>query len=114
VWLSRKEGDMSRAATSSQYDVRTLMRVWSKAIPAPGTNGVDLRVDRFGNWMRWSEYGQTTPMGWEVDHIVARSEGGTDDIENLEPLHWKTNRQKGDRTVGQFERSLGSISIARP
>lgn len=107
-----KVKEISTTAKSTQYDEWTLTRIWFKAPVAPGTNDGDIRVDRFGNRMRWSEYGQTTAMGWEVDHIVARSEGGSDDIENLEPLHWKANRQKGDRTVGQFEQSLGSGLIA--
>ncbi|KUG25132.1 hypothetical protein ASZ90_005048 [hydrocarbon metagenome] len=34
--------------------------------------------------------------GWEIDHIIPLSLGGTDDIANLQPLHWENNRKKSD------------------
>lgn len=47
--------------------------------------------------MRFSEYGNTdSEYGWEIDHILPVVLGGTDDLDTLQPLHWKNNRLKGD------------------
>jgi len=34
--------------------------------------------------------------GWEVDHSHPRSQGGTDNMSNLNALCWKCNSDKGD------------------
>jgi hypothetical protein len=90
---------MSNSAISTQYDNWTLTRIWLKSEVVPDTNGVDVRFDRYGNIMRWSQYGKTTEHGWEVDHIVPDSWGGSPDITNLQPLHWQANRKKGDHHI---------------
>jgi 5-methylcytosine-specific restriction endonuclease McrA len=87
---------LNTTATSTQYDEHTLFRIWLKSKEVPGTNGVDVRLDRYGNLMRFSQYGKTTEHGWEVDHRVPDSWGGPSDLSNLQPLHWQANRQKSD------------------
>jgi 5-methylcytosine-specific restriction endonuclease McrA len=41
-------------------------------------------------------YGTETEYGWEIDHIRPVSDGGADDLENLQPLQWENNRYKSD------------------
>ncbi len=49
------------------------------------------------NLMQWNLYGVTDSLyGWEIDHVVPKSIGGSDDLNNLQPLQWQNNRHKGD------------------
>jgi 5-methylcytosine-specific restriction endonuclease McrA len=57
------------------------------------------RKDTFGGWMKYTDYGKTTSYGWEVDHIIPVSRGGSDDLYNLQPLQWRNNRLKSDKIV---------------
>jgi hypothetical protein len=56
-----------------------------------------IRHDCYGNQIRRSAHGNRDhPMGWEIDHIFPQSLGGSDDLTNLQPLHWRANVAKSD------------------
>lgn len=44
--------------------------------------------------IRKSEYNTDSPYAWNIDHICPISEGGTDSIKNLIPVHKETNKEK--------------------
>ena len=46
------------------------------------------------------------PRHLEVDHVIARSKGGTNHLENLQLLCGHCNRVKGDRGMGFLKRKL--------
>ena len=71
--------------------------VWRKAQVVAGYDSNEYRKDPCGAWIRIQSYGTFTgEYGCEIDHEKPVSKGGTDDLSNLQPLHWKNNRGKGD------------------
>ena len=70
--------------------------VWGRGKQISGRNSDEWRKDDFGNLLQFSAYGDTrSPYGWQIDHIVPVARGGTDDILNLRPLHWRKNASLG-------------------
>jgi hypothetical protein len=84
----------STRTDGSKFDRVTIDAVWGRATPERGY--VTFRKDKCGASMQRRRYGQTGDWGWEIDHIKPVSLGGTDDLRNLQPLHWRNNRHKGD------------------
>jgi hypothetical protein len=78
----------------SLFDKETIEAVWLKAKPEGHYAG--FRKDVCGASMHVSEYGTDNQWGWEIDHIQPVSRGGTDDVENLQPMHWENNLHKAD------------------
>lgn len=70
--------------------------VWLKATPIASVDKNTNRKDICGKEIRLLEYGRQTPYGWEIDHKKPVAKGGGDELENLQPLYWETNREKTD------------------
>ena len=85
--------------TESSYEDAELSEIWRKASAVEGYDPSKYRKDAAGAWIKYSEYGNRgskTNFGWEVDHIVPKSKGGSDNMSNLRPLQWANNAAKGD------------------
>ena len=68
--------------------------VWKKA---QSTDDPNVCFDICGQEIHFNKYGDTkSDYGWEIDHIKPIAKGGGDELDNLQPLYWKTNRLKGD------------------
>ena len=78
------------------FNERTILAVWEKGTVEPGYGPETWRQDQFGNVIRFEHYGNRNSVaGWEIDHIVRVSDGGTDSLVNLRPIHWKANVRRG-------------------
>ena len=85
----------STNASGKPFDAETIEAVWNKA--EVDSKHAPLRIDAFGSLM-WKEAYRNinSKLGWEIDHIKPVSEGGGDELENLQALQWENNRRKGD------------------
>ncbi len=60
-----------------------------------------------GKKLAWSNYGNPNGRGgWEVDHSIPLSKGGTDHLNNLVPACIPCNREKGNLTGRQYRESI--------
>lgn len=82
---------------NESFGSNAVSAVWVKAPIVPGYDSAKYRKDKCGAWMEFGAYGNTaSDYGWEIDHDKPVAKGGTDDLSNLQPLHWKNNRGKSD------------------
>lgn len=71
--------------------------VWKKGKVVFGLNSDTWRDDKCGKRIKRKEHGnRDSSYGWEIDHIDPVSNGGDDNNDNLQPLHWENNLDKGD------------------
>ena len=78
-------------ATKSEIE-----KAWNNAKKIPGKDPEKYRQDPYGNIICKTSYGKDIPMGWEVDHIIPKSKGGSDSTRNLQALSTSLNRSKGN------------------
>ena len=73
-----------------------VQKIWEGARIEAGYDPEIWRKDFAGAWIRREEFGKNGDFGWVIDHIKPKSLGGTDDLTNLQPLHWRNNICKSD------------------
>ena len=72
--------------------------VWQKANVLTDENPDMYRMDICGSVICFQDYGNTySKLGWEIDHIRPISKNGCDKLNNLQPLQWQNNRNKGNK-----------------
>ena len=74
------------------FDDLTTNEVWKKAKPYKRFELY--KRDRLGSLMFFDDLGIESENGWVISIIKSKEIGGTLDIKNLEPLHWKNYLNK--------------------
>ena len=74
-----------------------LDQIWEKGGVIRGKDPDLYRSDKFGNTMYKHSYGKTSVMGWNVDHSKPQVLGGTDHLNNLQPMNSRANSSKNDK-----------------
>lgn len=92
-----KLGEMKEIAMNfSEFFYRRT--VWNKASTVPGYDPNFVRRDDLGYIIQWEDYGdRSSRYGWEFDHIVPASRGGSDLLFNIRPLNWMANVTRGNK-----------------
>jgi hypothetical protein len=93
------ERHFGTSIAGTAFDGNAVQAVWEKAVVVPGSDPAIRRKDACGAWIYRAHYGFLLEdgTGWEIDHILPISQGGTDDLDNLQPLQWENNRHKSDK-----------------
>jgi hypothetical protein len=76
------------------------INVWVKTGTIVSGKNPDIwRKDCQNNILKYTDYGKITKYGWQIDHIIPKNRGGSDDIINLQILSSKTNMSMKDRII---------------
>ena len=97
----------------ANWNEETKLSVWKKGKIVPLKSADEYRYDEQGALMKWSEYGQYTNMGWQIDHIYPEAtlkslgvnQDKIDDECNLRPVNSLNNDMKSDN-YPEFESSM--------
>lgn len=81
----------------ANYSEERLNQIWDKGQTIRGKNPDLYRQDKYGNMMYKPSYGKTSAMGWNVDHSKPQALGGTDHLNNLQPMNSRENSSKGKK-----------------
>src|ERR1043165_1889996 len=87
--------------------------VWSRTNPVSTTklNAWEFRRDCLGNLVRFSDYGNRhSPFGWELDFILPRANGGTNDPENLQALHWRATAARRENVPAGLRSGTNAVA----
>ena len=73
------------------FSEETINKVWEKGKIIDERIKDFARDDEKGTHIGKMNYDEEGEFGWTIHHTKPLSNGGTDDIDNLQPRHWKND-----------------------
>jgi len=77
------------------YSKGTIEKLWNKLPDVKGYDPKEWKKDFAGAWIKRMAYCAESKYGWVICRLTPAHEGGTDEFDNLRPMHWKNARTKG-------------------
>ena len=85
----------AETAPGAKWDGAIVQAVWMKGEIVHGADPRELRKDRCTAWIKRHDYQNAlSNFGWVVDYIRPPSRGGTDELDNLQPMHMENSASK--------------------
>ncbi|BDV03587.1 MAG: hypothetical protein HPPSJP_3080 [Candidatus Hepatoplasma scabrum] len=75
------------------FTINDRLEIWNSD---PNCCGKKICKDQFNRTIKLDEYNKKSKYGWNIDHVIPIARNGSDEIDNLQPLHWKSNLEKDD------------------
>lgn len=93
-----KYRSLNTTKNGGSWNQETIKKVFDKGLPIEGIDPLKWREDCCYDTIKFLSFGdRDSRFGWEIDHINPVSNGGGDELQNLQPLHWKNNLEKGNK-----------------
>ncbi|MDR2834955.1 MAG: HNH endonuclease [Bacteroidales bacterium] len=81
----------------ANFTKERLNQIWEKGQKIREKNPNLYRKDIYENIMYKASYGKMSKMGWNVDHSKPQSKGGSDHLNNLQPMNSIANCKKNNK-----------------
>ena len=80
----------------ANFSERQKDHCWEKAPKRSSLNENEYRFGAAGALIKYDDYGEDSEFGWNIDHKIPTSAGGSDEDSNIRAMHWENNLAKGD------------------
>jgi|TARA_B110000908_G_C10161100_1_gene406052 hypothetical protein len=92
-----KNKNYNTTKEGNAWKKETIKKVFEKGKTIKGFSNTLWRHDKCDDPIKFSEFGNRKSIhGWEIDHINPIANKGGDELNNLQPLQWENNLEKGD------------------
>ena len=94
----------------ANFSERQKEHCWEKAPKRNTLNEKEFRFGAAGALIKYKDYGdENSKFGWNIDHKIPTSAGGSDEDSNIRAMHRKNNIAKGD----DYQKDANRISYYR-